>query len=125
MISHIKRYPLESIPKQFFFCIVLSKARFDRISYEQHLFSCVCCHELKWKNGVQSTEPDSEHLVGKVDVYYVTRKHRDLFLKLDLYWICKLCNSLPLPKLCAKNNLMCPWEDVPDHLLPLNPVSST
>ena len=74
---------------------------------------------------MQSTQPDAEELVDKVDVDFVTILNKELFIKLDRYWICKLCNSSPLPKLCAKNNLMCPWEDVPDHLLPLNPVSST
>ena len=74
---------------------------------------------------MQSTQPDSEDLLDKVDVDFVTRRHKEFFVKLDRYWICKLYNSSPLPKLCAKNNLMCPWKDVPDQLLPLNPVSST
>ena len=36
------------------------------ILYEQP-FSCICCHELKWRRGVQNAIPDSEDLSEKVD----------------------------------------------------------
>ena len=51
------------------------------------------------------------------------RERKNLFCKLGGYWICTPCKSSPQPKLCAKNRLMCPWDGVPERLLPLNPVS--
>ena len=92
------------------------------ILYEQP-FSCICCHELKWRRGVQNAIPDSEELSEKVDVDYVMRERKNLFCKLGGYWICTPCKSSPRPKLCAKDRLMCPWDGVPERLLPLNPVS--
>ena len=86
-----------------------------------HTFSCICCHELKWRRGVQTAIP--EDLSEKVNVNYVTREWKKLFFKVGGYWICLSCNSSVQPKLSAKNRWTCPWEDVPEGLLPLNPVS--
>ena len=91
--------------------------------YEQPL-SCICCHELKWKFGVQHGDPNSEEFSERVDRQYVMEKHPGLFLKLGKYWICKACKSSKEPRLSAKTNLACPWEDVPSGLMPLNEVGS-
>ena len=88
------------------------------------IFSCVCCHELKWRSGVRHTQYPSVSLSGKIDMEYVTVKHKELFLKVGKYYICDACHGSHQPKLRATNILTCPWENVPQRLLPKNPVRS-
>ena len=61
-----------------------------------------------------------------IDRHYISVKHRDLFVKQDKFYICRTCkqaiSSGKQPKMNANNSLLCPWEEVPPHLLTMNEV---
>ena len=89
------------------------------------IFSCIFCHQLKWKNNVlEAKEMDMNS--PYVDQQYITVDHIKLFKKQDKYYKCKTCNtSVQLshrPRMSTKNALHCPFDDVPRDLLIVNEV---
>ena len=89
------------------------------------IFPCVSCHQLKWKTNVSAVDM-STLSPDFVDKHYVSLKHRKLFRKLDKYHMCRTCKDSIFqstrPKMCTRNSLGCPWEDVPPRLLTMNEV---
>ena len=101
----------------------LRTARFNLINSLDPCYSCISCHEFKFRPSVHRVEPASVVLSDRVDLKVVTENPK-LFVKLDSHWICQTCSSsVRVPKLCAKNH-PCPWEGVPKHLLNLNLVNT-
>ena len=79
-----------------------------------------------WKSSVKRVDNIQDISRNLVDVDYVIESKKDVFRKLDSFWICKACNQyvdvFQRPKFSSLNGLQCPWEHVPEELLKLNNV---
>ena len=87
-------------------------------------FPCIVCHELHWRGNTDKVDLD-----GIEERFLCTdyiHRNRTLFLKLGKYHCCNMCkrktDSGDMPKVAAKNNLECPWDNMPGELLKLNEV---
>ena len=91
------------------------------------IFACVSCHETNWEANTIRIEDITTVSLEYIDLNYVSVVHRKLFFKLGAFHLCKLCkrsiDTFKIPKRCAKNLLLCPWEDVDTEILSLNEVS--
>jgi hypothetical protein len=87
-------------------------------------FPCIVCHELHWHGNtvVVNVEGIDEQFLCTDYIH----RNSTLFLKLGKYHCCNMCkrktDSGDMPKVAAKNNLECPWDNMPGKLLKLNEV---
>ena len=83
-------------------------------------FPCVVCHSLNWRRNVSNvalTDIDERFLC----LTYI-EKHKLLFFKKGTYHCCRRCREKigtgAMPANAARNNLLCPWDNVSqDHLM--------
>ena len=82
------------------------------------IFPCISCHETNWQSNVVKISNITTINSSYVDFYFVTVSNRELFVKMNFFYLCKTCkkaiDASRMPKRCAKNMLLCPWKDVED-----------
>ena len=96
------------------------KRRFNVTGQFGPSFPCVVCHSLNWLNNVTRvalTDIDERFLC----LTYI-EKHKLLFFKKGKYYCCRRCREKigngDMPANAARNNLLCPWDNVSqDHLM--------
>jgi hypothetical protein len=99
---------------------------FERAGRYGPVFACVSCHETNWKSNVHPMKDLTNIRDEYIDMEYVTVKHRKLFFKINSFYLCQTCkqaiNASRMPRRCARNMLLCPWENVEGKFLSLNEV---
>ena len=90
------------------------------------IFACISCHETNWQSNVDPIDNIATFDTAFIDADYVAAKHRNLFFKINSFYLCHTCklslNASRMPRRCAKNLLLCPWEHVDQEFLTLNEV---
>ena len=99
---------------------------FERAGRYGPIFACVSCHENNWKSNVHPMKDLANIGDEYIDMEYVTVKHKKLFFKINSFHLCRTCkqaiNASQMPRRCARNMLLCPWENVEGEFLSLNEV---